>query len=500
MQGIYHTIFYTFYVAIGSTLVALVIGLPISFFIARRKFALRKLILSFAAIPLAVPALIIALGYVNAFGMNGIVNRALMSLFNLQEPPLTFLYSPLGVIITQGFYNFPLVAVIVSDGWTKLPVTQQEAARVLGANERQVFFHITLPDLAPSIAASIIPIFLYCFSSFLIVLLFGTLGGATLEVEIYQAAKNTLDFQRATILAIVETSCSLGAVFIYSVIMRRFSDNKGIDFPSHSSISKIGHAPFMTERAKLFERISFAILMTLIFAFFILPIFGIVTAGDNDASSAAKGFETFKTAFSSKHFSQSILRTFRIAPFSALLSSSIGFIVACLLRTFDPDEKNALLQTLPFLPMAISSVVLGYAIMFLKIPRTSLTLVIAEAMLSWPIAFRYIYSALSKIPEEIIDVTKIFSYSRFDLISHVFLPLCRTAILTSLGFTFAISIGDTTLPLFLAMPNINTLALHTYRLASHYRYAQACACATIMFAIYVVIFTIIKRVEKIFDE
>ncbi|MBP5696324.1 MAG: iron ABC transporter permease, partial [Treponema sp.] len=45
---------------------------------------------------------------------------------------------------------------------------------------------------------------------------------------------------------------------------------------------------------------------------------------------------------------------------------------------------------------------------------------------------------------------------------------------------FAVSLGDATLPLVLAIPNFSTLALYTYRLAGAFRFNQACACAVLM--------------------
>lgn len=487
-----NTIFYTFYIAFGSTIIALAIGLPTAFFIARRNFFLRKILLSFTAVPLAIPALIVALGYVSVFGMNGIVNRILMSATQVKDTPVTFLYSSIGVIICQGFYNFPLVALIVSDGWSKLTNEQQEAARIYGANERQVFFHVTLPDLSASIAAGAIPVFLYSFNSFLIVLLFGSNGGTTLEVEIYRAVKVTLDFQRAATLAVIETVCSLGTVFLYCNFMRKFSQNQGIDFSRTASLPKIGKAPFMTRQSKLFECVAFAALMTLVSIFFVMPFVGIAVNAVRDANSVDKVVKIF----SSKQFHSAIFGTLKIAPLAALLSCTIAFVLAVILRSVDPNGNNAFFQTLPFLPMAISSVVLGYIMIRLQVRHSYMTLILAETFLAVPIAFRQIYAAISKIPEELIDITKIFSRSRFDIIFYVYLPLCRTAIFSAFGFSLALSIGDTTLPLIISVPRLNTIALYTYRLASNYRYSQACACGTVIFLTCVLIFSLLKKLDE----
>ena len=69
------TYFYTLEIALLSTLVAAAVGIPMAYFTARRRFPGRKLLLSISAVSLCVPALIVALGYVSFWGMNGTVNR-----------------------------------------------------------------------------------------------------------------------------------------------------------------------------------------------------------------------------------------------------------------------------------------------------------------------------------------------------------------------------------------------------------------------------------------
>lgn len=491
-SSIIQTIAYTFKVSIGSTFVALLIGLPTAFFVARRNFLLRRLLLSFGAIPLAMPALIIALGYVSVFGMGGIINTILAKLFHTSEPTVTFLYSPLGLIITQGFYNFPLVATIISDGWAQISPTYRNAAQTLGANERKVFLKITLPELMPSIVASTIPVFLYCFSSFLIVLLFGTVGGSTIEVEIYRAAHTTLDFHRASLLALLETSCSIGTVFIYSAVTRKNTNNGEIFFPHREMRPKIGKSFFQTKVSSLFERIFFCLLIFLIAVFFVSPFIGLTIFGINSADF----FSTFRNLFSSRSFISSLYGTLKIAPFTASLSCIVAFIFACAIRVFDPKGKNAVLQTVPFLPMAVSSVILGYGITRMQIRPTFIILVIAETMLYWPVAFRPIYNSLAKIPEDTLNAARLFSTHKTDLVFKIFLPSCKIPILSAFGFCFAMSIGDTTLPVVLSIPKFSTIALYTYRLASTYRFSGACAGGTILFLLCISIFAIIKRFDK----
>ena len=92
---------YTFAEATASTLLSLAVGIPAAFLVARRSFPGRRLLASCAAIPLCVPPLIIALGFISTFGMAGQVNRLLALLTGGKK--LNLLYSFKGLVMAQGF-------------------------------------------------------------------------------------------------------------------------------------------------------------------------------------------------------------------------------------------------------------------------------------------------------------------------------------------------------------------------------------------------------------
>ncbi|HPX27477.1 MAG TPA: ABC transporter permease subunit, partial [Treponemataceae bacterium] len=188
---IFRALSFTVWQAFLSMLIALGIGLCASYYAAKKKSLFARFLSSLSAVPLCVPPLLVALGFVLFYGMNGTANRFLVSVFSLKESPLSFLYSFTGIIIAHGFYNFPLVMRTCADVWESLPEEEEQAAALLGASKWRVFRTITLYQLSSSIASSCILVFLYCFFSFIIVLLFGSVGGTTIEVEVYRAARIT---------------------------------------------------------------------------------------------------------------------------------------------------------------------------------------------------------------------------------------------------------------------------------------------------------------------
>jgi len=150
--------------------------------------------------------------------------------------------------------------------------------------------------------------------------------------------------------------------------------------------------------------------------------------------------------------------------------------------------------------MAISSVVLGFIItsllFALRLQANLFILSLCQAFLFWPFAFRQIQFSLDAIPQAIDEVALMLSPSLLYRVYKIYLPLLKTGIISALSFSFAMSLGDASLPLLLAIPNIQTLSLFTYRLAGSYRFAEACASGSIILVLSVFVFYIGERQKK----
>lgn len=458
---------YTLEIAILSTLLAAVIGIPMAFFTARRRFLGRQLILSAAAIPLCVPPLVVALGYVSFWGMNGAVGKFLQLKFS-------FLYSTAGIIIAQGFYNFPFVTKIVSDSWEKIPAEQSNAAKLLGASEKRVFFTITLKQLSGAIAAACIPVFLFCFFSFMIVLLFAPAGHSTLEVELYHSVRSTLNVKNGMWIALLETLTAIFVVIIYTLIVRKNQVNAtGVDYvPNYKK--NIRH-----------ELWAFLPLAVLIILFFACPLISVLICG------LPKFFELIKLS----SFWKAVWNSLWVGVCTGILCTVISFVYAVLVR-LNKKQGSAVLQTIPFIPMAISSVVISWLATLIFHQGNAVLLIILQTLLYWPIAYRQIQNGVNKIADETNDAAILLSKNKFDVVWRIYLPSCKYVIKSAFAFCFAISLGDSTIPLMLSIRNFNTLALYTYKLAASYRFSQACMCGGLVAILSIIIFSFVNIQNK----
>lgn len=475
---------YTLQQALCSMIIALLVGLPAAFFVARKNIPGRRLLLSCAAVPLCVPPLLVALGYVMFFGMQGVANRIASAVTGTQTPVFTFLYSFWGIVLAQGFYNFPLVMKTCADAWERLPAAEHEAAVMLGAGRFRVFRTVTLVQLLPAVASSGMVVFLYCFFSFVIVLLFGGVGTRVLEVEIYQAARSALDFRQAASLALIETITAFCVVLGYGRLERYSAESRGVS---------CGDGLNRTPLCSFGEYAGAVIMGGIILVFFAGPFFTIIFSAFAERSTGylvsdalwklPVSLENITLLFSRTSFRTAFVNTVCTAAGSAALAVVAAIWYACMVRMKDPLRRSILLRTVPLLPMAVSSVVLGFGMTLLVRRGTPLLLIIMQASLSWPFALRQISVHMDRIPLATGDAARLLSPSRLDSVFRIYIPLCRPGIISAFGFCFAVSCGDTTLPLVLALPRFETLALYTYKLAGSYRFHEACACGLVLAAL-----------------
>ena len=209
--------------AVYSTLLSLIIGLIGAWILTRYRFPGRNTVKSLTAIPFVLPAITVVSGFLTFFGNNGFLNRALMELFSLETPPLRILYSLQGIVLAHAFYNAPIVTRLVEARWSEIDPSYEESAAIAGAGTWKTFRKITLPLLAPALAASSALVFIFCFLSFPIVL---TLGGArfsTVEVEIYTLVQTLGEYRLGAALALVEIFFSLGFTYLYLNLENRFT-------------------------------------------------------------------------------------------------------------------------------------------------------------------------------------------------------------------------------------------------------------------------------------
>ncbi len=216
-----NTILFTFYQAGLSTLLTLLVGLPIAYLFSHFDFRGKPFLRAITAVPFMLPTVVVAAGFTALLGPRGWVNLALMDVFNLTTPPISFIGTLTAILVAHVFYNTTIVIRLVGNSWAQLDPRLAHAARVLGADSTSVLSKITLPLLRPSLMAAILLVFLFDFTSFGVVLLLGGGQFRTLEVEIFIQATRFLNLPAAALLSMIQLLFTLFFSIIYSRVVTK---------------------------------------------------------------------------------------------------------------------------------------------------------------------------------------------------------------------------------------------------------------------------------------
>ena len=187
------TLWFTTWQAALSTLLTFLAALPAAWAFARFEFKGKRILQALTTVPFMLPTVVAAAAMQAFLGPYGLVNEWLMALFDLTEPPIRLQQTVWFFLLAHVFFNYTVVLRIVGGFWSRLSDDLTDAARMLGASGTAVFFKVTWPILRPAVFAAAILVFLFCFTSFGVVLILGGPRLATIEVEIYRQAVNVFN-------------------------------------------------------------------------------------------------------------------------------------------------------------------------------------------------------------------------------------------------------------------------------------------------------------------
>jgi len=176
LEPLYLEIYWrSIWLAVVTTVLCLVVGYPIAYFIAVQAAPRRKnLLLALVVIPFWTSFLIRTYAWMLILRTEGLVNTMLRGV-GLIETPLELLYNPFSVMIGLVYGELPFMILPLYASLEKLELPLLEAGADLGANAVQTFWRVTVPLTMPGIVAGVILVFIPSIGQFVVSDL---LGGA----------------------------------------------------------------------------------------------------------------------------------------------------------------------------------------------------------------------------------------------------------------------------------------------------------------------------------
>ena len=157
-----------------SLVVTVVLGTPLAFLLARRRFRGSSLLEAIVDLPIVLPPSVAGLALLLVFGRSGFLGAPLAAV------GLTIPFTTLAVVVAQVFVAAPFFIRSARAGFAAVDRDLEDAARVDGAGEGAVLRFVTIPLAAPALAAGLVMSWARALGEFGATIMFaGSLGGRT---------------------------------------------------------------------------------------------------------------------------------------------------------------------------------------------------------------------------------------------------------------------------------------------------------------------------------
>ena len=198
----------TLQLAVTVTILLLLIGTPIAWWLARSNSWWKEIIGTLVSLPLVLPPTVLGFYLLLALGPNSMLGRAIAAIIG-HTLPFTFA----GLVVASIIYSLPFMVQPVRNAFEAIGERPLEVASTLRASPFDCFFSVVLPLARPGIITGTILSFAHTVGEFGVVLMIGgNIPGETkvLSIAIYDYVE-TLEWNKAHILA--------GGMLIFSFLV-----------------------------------------------------------------------------------------------------------------------------------------------------------------------------------------------------------------------------------------------------------------------------------------
>lgn len=499
-------VWFTTWQAFVSTVLTLLLAFPGAYVLARFSFRGKTLVRTLATLPFVLPTVVVAAAFIALIGPSGVINNWLRDLLALDRGPIALSQTIWIILLAHVFYNYSVVLRLLSAYWQNLPPSMTQAAQMLGASPLRAFFEVTLPLLRPAITSAATLVFIFCFTSFGVIIILGGPRFATIEVEIYRQAVNLFNLPLAAALSLWQIIFTFILMWVYTRTQARLGQTV------KATAGKAVERPVRTPREKWLVYGNVVAIVILIGA----PLLALVARSFRGQRGPTLLY--YRSLFINQDDSlffvppgEAILNSILIALGAMILAVSLGLLAATVLSRW---ERNAAgngrlgaliprtLDALLMLPLATSAVTLGLGYLIslgrppLNLRDSVIILPIVHAVVAVPFVMRAVLPGFRGIQPSLREAAAMLGADGRHVWWEVDWPLLRRAILAGAIYAFTISLGEFGATVFLARPETPTLPVAIYRFLGRpgaLNYGQALAMSVLLMGVCAIAFVVIER-------
>lgn len=164
----FQTFWITIQLAVFTTLILFVIGVPIAYFLTYSKFRFKVVLHALVSMPLVLPPSVLGFYLLIAFSPNFWFGNFLEQYFDVR-----LAFSFIGILIGSVIFNLPFMVNAIQNGFCNLPVSLKDASYTLGKSRTTTVFKVLLPNIKPALLTGICLTFAHTIGEFGVILMIG---------------------------------------------------------------------------------------------------------------------------------------------------------------------------------------------------------------------------------------------------------------------------------------------------------------------------------------
>lgn len=468
----YRTLFNSIKVCVVTTILAVVVGVPLAYITARFNIFWKKAINILIIMSLMSPPFIGAYSWIMLLGRNGVITN-LFEKIGITLPPI---YGFGGIIMVFTLKLFPYVYLYVSGAMSSIDRSLEEAAENLGSSKLRRIFTVTMPVIMPTLAAGAIMVFMTSLADFGTPMLIGE-GYKVLPVLVYEEYMSEMggNANMAGALSVIIVFCSTAVLLIQRYVI------------SKKSYTMTAMRPPIIEKLPMAKRILLtAVSMFIALVAFLPQIVVIITSFiKTNGPIFVKGFslESYEKIF--YKLSKNIANTFTFSIIAIIIIIIFGMLLSYLIVK-RKSKINSLLDLLIMFPYVIPGAVLGICMLvaFNKPPLilsgTSAILIIAYVIRKMPYTIRSSSALLYQIEPSIEEASINLGVSPMKTFFKITARMMAPGVLSGAILSWITTINELSSSIMLYGGKTATISVAIYTEVVRSSFGTAAALASIL--------------------
>jgi thiamine transport system permease protein len=446
---------FTVWQAAASAALSLSVGVPMAHLLYRRRFAGRRVLRALIAVPFVLPTVVVGLAFRTLLAPSG-------WLAGLHADGTVY-----AILAAHLFFNVAVVVRTVGAAWEHLDTRPAEAARSLGAGPLRTMITVTLPSIGPAVAAAGTMVFLFCATSFGVVLVLGGSRYSTLETEIYRQTSQVGDLRTAAVLSILQLVL-VAAVLVVAGRLRRRTERRLRLRGVRETVRPLTVRDLPAIAVGLLAAVVIVVPMA------VLVARSFQTAGgwglDNYRNLGTAGEHNVLLVSGVRALTNSIQAALLAAAISVVVGVLLCVVLARRPRAARARRAIAALDGLMMLPLGVSAVTLGFGFLValdhppVDLRSSALLVPLAQAMVVTPLVVRMVLPVLRSADDRLRPAAAVLGASPVRAWAGVDLPMMGRALVGASAFALAMALGEFGATSFVARPETITLPVMIGRL------------------------------------